>query len=241
MELTITYIDGTTKAVILTEENMVYDFAPWQGLWYQVMIDGYALTIKTYNGQERRYVANYLGVECDIKDIAFTDSNEIDSIEIDNVSLNGDGMIVKVKYTDGTSETLTIDIVDMYDWSDLHVSFDAYTKTENGLLHYSIETYIDENGKAERYRVCIFDKEIFVEAESVVISNVDGDGAVNNKDVTLLRRYLVGGLDVTIDTVAADINKDGSVNNKDVTLLRRYLVGGWGVTLQYRHLQISPL
>lgn len=67
--------------------------------------------------------------------------------------------------------------------------------------------------------------------EEVLYADVTGDGVVNNKDVTFLRRYLIGGWDVTIDIVAADVNKDGSINNKDVTLLRRYLIGGWNVTL----------
>ena len=67
--------------------------------------------------------------------------------------------------------------------------------------------------------------------EEVLYGDVTGDGIVNNKDVTFLRRHLIGGWDVTIDLVAADVNNDGIISNKDVTLLRRYLIGGWDVTL----------
>ncbi len=61
--------------------------------------------------------------------------------------------------------------------------------------------------------------------------DVDGDGSINAKDVTLLRRYLAGGWGVVINTEDADVDGDGNVNAKDVTLLRRYLAGGWGVQL----------
>lgn len=61
--------------------------------------------------------------------------------------------------------------------------------------------------------------------------DINGDGAVNNKDVAFIMRYLAGW-DVTVDEVALDINGDGSINNKDVSILMRYLAG-WEVTIYY--------
>jgi hypothetical protein len=61
--------------------------------------------------------------------------------------------------------------------------------------------------------------------------DIDGDGSITAKDVTILRRYLAGGWGVTIDATDADINGDSEINAKDVTMLRRYLAGGWGVEL----------
>lgn len=62
--------------------------------------------------------------------------------------------------------------------------------------------------------------------------DANGDGAVNLKDVTILRRMLSEG-EVDLSTVNGnpDANGDGYANLKDVTLLRRYLAGGWDVTL----------
>lgn len=54
--------------------------------------------------------------------------------------------------------------------------------------------------------------------------DVNDDGVVNGKDVTLVRRWNAG-FDVTINTQAADCNGDGIINGKDVTLLRRYNAG----------------
>jgi hypothetical protein len=59
-----------------------------------------------------------------------------------------------------------------------------------------------------------------------LLGDVNRDGVVDIKDVTILRRYLAGtvaGSDV--DLLAADCNCDGVVDIKDVTILRRYLAG----------------
>ena len=230
MELTITYTDESTKVVTLTEDNLVYEYNPWWGeLTYTVDVNGYNLTIEPYYGENTYYVAYYLGAQCDITNMTFTNGKEIKSIDLGNVSSHGDGMNIKITYADETTETLTLDIATFYDFEDSSVA--GFGKTENGLLYYYIETYTDDNGKPEKYRVYIFNEEITVEADAVVIGDVNGDGDVNNKDVTMLRRYLVGGWNVSIDELAADINGDGDVNNKDVTMLRRYLVGGWNVAL----------
>ena len=72
---------------------------------------------------------------------------------------------------------------------------------------------------------------MLVQEKESVIGDVNGDGEITSKDVTILRRYLAGGWDVEINEANSDINGDGEVTSKDVTLLRRYLAGGWGVEL----------
>ena len=47
-----------------------------------------------------------------------------------------------------------------------------------------------------------------------------------------ISRYIVGGYDVDINTMAADVNRDDTLNMQDVVLIRRYIVGGYGVELQ---------
>ena len=63
------------------------------------------------------------------------------------------------------------------------------------------------------------------------IGDVNGDGTINAKDVTILRRYLAGGYGVTIDPRAADASGDGTLSAKDITYLRRYLAGGYNLEL----------
>ena len=57
--------------------------------------------------------------------------------------------------------------------------------------------------------------------------DVNGDEAVNGKDITLIRRYTAGGYNVSINEEAADVNADGVINGKDVTLIRRVNAGGY--------------
>ena len=59
--------------------------------------------------------------------------------------------------------------------------------------------------------------------------DINGDGVLNNKDVTRLMQYFAGW-DVTVNTPALDVNNDGSHNNKDVTRLMQYLAG-WDVEI----------
>jgi hypothetical protein len=61
--------------------------------------------------------------------------------------------------------------------------------------------------------------------------DVNDDGAVNSKDVTVLKRYIAKWPGVTVNTAAADVNNDGAVNSKDVTVLKRYIAKWPGITI----------
>lgn len=63
-----------------------------------------------------------------------------------------------------------------------------------------------------------------------ISGDINDDGKINNKDLSLLMRHL-NGWSVTIVEDAADVNRDGAVNNKDFSLLLQY-VNGWPVELK---------
>ena len=63
---------------------------------------------------------------------------------------------------------------------------------------------------------------ITVLERQIANGDANGDGTVDAKDVTVLRRYLAGW-SVNIQLSAADLNGDSEVNAKDVTVLRRQL------------------
>ena len=62
-----------------------------------------------------------------------------------------------------------------------------------------------------------------------VPGDINGDGILNNKDVTRFMQYNAGW-DVEVNEAALDVNGDGSVNNKDVTRLMQYNAG-WNVEI----------
>ncbi|MBQ8857591.1 MAG: GBS Bsp-like repeat-containing protein [Lachnospiraceae bacterium] len=59
--------------------------------------------------------------------------------------------------------------------------------------------------------------------------DINGDGYVNNKDLTRLFQYL-SDWDVEVVQAALDVNGDGSINNKDQTRLFQYL-SDWDVVI----------
>ncbi len=70
----------------------------------------------------------------------------------------------------------------------------------------------------------VFNEDTTIYANWYLPGDVNGDGIVNNKDVSRLLKYLAGD-DVEVVLFACDINGDGSVNNKDVSRLLKYLAG----------------
>lgn len=62
--------------------------------------------------------------------------------------------------------------------------------------------------------------------------DVNDDGTVDLVDVILIRRFLAGGWNVTINEDNADVDGDNEVTLADVILIRRYLAGGFDVILK---------
>ena len=92
-----------------------------------------------------------------------------------------------------------------------------YTGIIRGYAGSSAQVYAEKWG----FRFEPFD------SASEVTGDINGDNAVDSKDVVLLRRYIAGGWDVTLNKSAADLNGDGTINLKDVVKLRRAIAGGW--------------
>lgn len=129
-----------------------------------------------------------------------------------------------------------------YEWSENHDSCTAKTVCQHDDSHVITENGTVSSKTEGSFTVytASFVNELFtvqtvkVKNESIstaVIGDLNGDGNVNLKDVTILRRYIAGGWDVAADINAADLNGDGNVNLKDVTILRRYIAGGWNVEI----------
>ena len=71
------------------------------------------------------------------------------------------------------------------------------------------------------------DKKAYSAGDDVIVGDVNGDGEVNSKDVTVIGRALSGGWNIAIDYEIFDCDKNGSFNAKDVSMVRRIAAGGW--------------
>lgn len=69
-----------------------------------------------------------------------------------------------------------------------------------------------------------------------ILGDVDGNGAVNEMDVTVLARYLAGWSGYTLKNESlADVDANDTVNKMDATVLARHLAGWTGYeTLPYK-------
>ena len=69
-------------------------------------------------------------------------------------------------------------------------------------------------------------EKVLDEVYIVVTGDMNGDGAVNNRDAAMITRYLVEKETADFcQMVAIDVNGDGFVNNRDASMVSRYLVG----------------
>lgn len=58
-----------------------------------------------------------------------------------------------------------------------------------------------------------------------LLGDVNGDGVVNAKDITILMRYISADIEFSAqERLTADVNKDGDIDYIDICIIRKYLV-----------------
>ena len=97
---------------------------------------------------------------------------------------------------------------------------------------YDMKIDITDAHDNDMEAVDISDVNVKLTVKDCIPGDISGDGAVDLKDVTTIRRYLAGGYGVSVVDAALDVNGDGAVDLKDVTYLRRALAGGYGIELE---------
>ncbi|MBO4733316.1 MAG: hypothetical protein J5662_02445, partial [Clostridia bacterium] len=104
--------------------------------------------------------------------------------------------------------------------------------------HTASDWIIDVEATAEaeghRYKACtvcgrVLEEEVIPKLVTHVPGDINGDGVLNNKDLSRFFQYL-SDWDVEVNEAALDVNGDGAVNNKDLTRLFQYL-SDWDVEI----------
>lgn len=89
------------------------------------------------------------------------------------------------------------------------------------------KTLSDEDHVGTGSVVMLVDGETVVDSITIVVTgDFNGDGLINNRDASMITRYLVDKEEASLyQMLAIDVNGDGYVNNRDAAMVSRYLVG----------------
>ncbi len=163
-KIKITYTDGTVKETYLDGNKIIYGT---DTKFKYNDVQGY---ISDDNGY---YYVYYLGAFAydqskNLNHIPGMPSDDIVDVKVTDFVAEGNGALLVVDYTDGTRKEYPLDID--YDSSTTYenvcegcYSNDRYAFTDEGLLHYVINTYYAEDGTVDHYIVDILNREILID------------------------------------------------------------------------------
>lgn len=133
---------------------------------------------------------------------------------------NIDDEIIKL---DAISDTPVLKLDYEAEYSSKNFSFkNVYPGTYKAVYSYNGEVDI-VSLKVENFDVT----NVFL---GTAAGDINADGAVDDKDVSTLRKYLAGW-DVYCNKEHADVNKDGNIDDKDSSHLAKYLAGWTGIEI----------
>ncbi|MGN0492425.1 MAG: dockerin type I repeat-containing protein, partial [Acutalibacteraceae bacterium] len=216
-EFTITYNDSTTETVAVTSENQGYD-----SYWYDVVtlipVNGsYIIVSPAYDEDNNPYyVAEYLSQSCRLDCFSFAESKEIDFIGVDNFNIDLENTAVTVIYTDSSTESFPLNVVEAYGGDEFKQIF---CRSDKGVFCVMLDKQYDPNGYKEGYRLAVFDYESFV---SDPFGDVNGDGVSDIRDLVHLKKLLAKATEEGAER--ADLDGDGNLSATDIAELRRYLI-----------------
>ena len=227
MELKLTYTDGTTKLVTVTEDNVSYAYGG------TVVRCGDDEIHVDYYREGSFLIANITCANLRSEQILSDHgiSYNVEAMELINASMANGTAEVKVTYMDGSTEVLKLAPARNAKVSggEEYAYMSTTAKTSRGVITYDMHMEVNEETMVTEYYLYMMDYELTLCVPSAIVGDANGDGEVNGMDATLLLQY-AAGWDVEVNEAAADVNGDGSVDGMDATLLLQY-AAGWDVTL----------
>lgn len=226
----ITYTNGTTKTVNVTNSNSKYIYDPNFGeVGVDVSVDGN--TARFYTEYDYEYgcttTLTYMGASCTMEDLVSVADNPIKDVKVTSFESNG-SLTVKLTLQDNTEKTLSIvpKTTTREDYGDC-VETMATASTEWGVINYSFIMYENNMGFFE---LSLFGK-FFGFKKSAQKGDFDFSGRVDLVDVVALSQY-VAGWDITCSGTEMNINGDSETNLLDVVHLSQYVANWQGIEIK---------
>ncbi|MBO5231860.1 MAG: hypothetical protein J6B88_04485 [Clostridia bacterium] len=226
----ITYTNGTTKTVNVTNSNSKYIYDPNFGeVGVDVSVDGN--TARFYTEYDYEYgcttTLTYMGASCIREDLVSVADNPIKDVKVTSFESNG-SLTVKLILQDNTEKTLSVvpKTTTREDYGDC-VETMATASTEWGVINYSFIMYENNMGFFE---LSLFDK-FFGFKKSAQKGDFDFNGRVDLVDVVALSQY-VAGWDITCSGTEMNINGDSETDLLDVVHLSQYVANWQGIEIK---------
>ncbi len=218
----ITYTDGSTKTVEITEENAVHDM-DYRSLSVttKVKVDGFDAVIEENYSSEVPFVISYGGVKCGISGFNYL---PLDKKLLVKANTKGSSIEFTLTYSDGTIEILTIEDIANINDNGIYV---GYIETTKGLLPYHILVEYDKTQNIKVFDIFILDRVAILEVKGGIVSgDVNGDGIVNVADVAQLKKYIAGLLSETeSENLNCDVDENSIINVGDLAQLKKMVAG----------------
>lgn len=215
-EITVTYTDDTTKTVKLEKDDISYGLYMGNVSAY-FEIDGVTGRLFSTMSVGEGFALEYGSLRQSFGGITVVESPELTSLDVENFSPSGKNMLVKLGFSNGTSENVLCD-----DFAEVYYPVPDLTyilvRTEKGLLPVRIIHAYDLPTS-----VNVWSKRVEIVTD-VLRGDVNGDGKVTIDDATLLQQYLAEyEVDDSWLVKCGDVNRDGRVDINDVTALQRFI------------------
>ena len=211
MQIKITYTDGTSEIVTVTEENSYF---AQEG--YIVSFSNEKLTINNY-GYRDAYLISYMGVTATFDKITYIDS-ELPQINVSDITLNGVGTVFNI---DGEEYKITSIYTWYREYAEGYNYFYGVGSTGKGYFEFGINVYADENGYISNIMI---ENNVGMMDILVDSGDINGDGSIDVRDLVAMKKAAAGTKNAANKT-NGDMNLNGKIDSSDLAVLRKRLLG----------------
>ncbi len=219
IQLLITYVDGTSETLTLTEDMIRYEF--YNSMVFSfIKLEGIEIVIAS-NGSTFAILCNGFTVDFS-EEITY---NDIYPVDVTVTQFDGvDGMDVLVEFSDGSKTSLELDVIVSAKYGN---GEEGYAMTDIGILYYGYYEYSYADSIKVLY---LFDMEIeILESAMFVEGDVNNDGKLTAVDYLMMKKIVFSQLSIddlnNPETALSrcDLSGDGKVTAADYLRLKRMI------------------